>query len=1564
MSRARATALILVNWKGVFFERYLLDRHVTALEGANGAGKTTVMIAAYVVLLPDLTRLKFTNLGETGATAGDRGIWGRLGEQGPSYAALEVELGDGELVLIGVHLERKAAPTLALTPFLLSNLPPHTSTHGFLLQSEGNHDQVPSLAEFQSSAKDAGASLEVFSSSKDYFASLFERGINPLRLSTDEERNKFNDMLRTSMTGGISRTLTSDLRSFLLKQQTGLFDTLSRMRRNLEACRRTRLEVSEARVLEHEINGVYGAGHAMFHTALAASREQARESSVCLEEAVQKHAHELGHFQELETQLSEATLRKQSLTPRVERARETEGAARERQLHVERALAASGRLALIESERAAAWPAAELAREHKANAALVREKAKAERDRAQQTLVRAAAGLASLQAGLEELHRQAHAFRQVREKLRMGRTSLGLFLESDSQGGPFSLSGLLEPEARRQLEALGSLLDELDCPTEPKLSSGVWTERLAEGLARLQQARAELDRARAERQRRAEAAAQLQAEQSEARAALSSIAGAPIESDWAARAREELGRLNELELLGARVSELSLEWQRLTERAERQRELRAEVLALGFDPLPSAAQFVVALAAAESSWREAEQSQREHEASAQKHAEQAAALRAKKQTLEAREQVYRRLASVALRLADHGQAARSSRAELTLQLRSCDEARQILRERAAQLEGERQAMLAAAQACEAAGGSPHADLVRIAERVDGQLLAARYEDLDVDAARRAEAELGPLAQAIVVEDPGAALPLLLAESHEQRDVWLLRAGADLPMAGRDVGSSADAASTPDANAADAGSIVIELGYGLRITRLPSQVSLGRAARERRATSLRADAEQASHDIAELERRQRAEESIRRDLELLQEHWEVWAASDPSDELTQTQTELESSLAARAEAQALTRELRVEVARLAAQLPALRAQVGDHLLLDPPDYAAQARHARELLDRARGAAAELARVQKPRRQLLTLVHSLDVRLPDAAELEAWRRAEPELDAARDRLFAVAEALRVVDTERAAFAWADAERAVEERTELVPDLETQHGRALLSLEQAQAAFEASETAWESATAQTQAATAELSAIEAHLTRARAELASEGVEEPSVDALGQAQRDVERHGSALEQLLLEARGSEAEVALRQERRNEAEKRWRSSTLALESERTRAEPAERQWRELSLAAERAGVLEMEELGHDSLALPMSAQRWIEADGKRQLLGDRLEAARGGAELALTISAIFDAPRLESSAPESKAGSSRGERYLQIWLCVREWLMRRLPTPVAELGEPLLALSRLRADLSQLEGHLERQESDLRGTSGDVARSIDVQLRRAVAQIRRLNQSLEGVSFGSIHGIRVQMERVEKMDQVLRALREGVTQELLFQSNLPIEEALDEIFRRHAGGRTGGQRLVDYREYLDLHVQIQRRAEQGWERVNPSQVSTGEAIGIGAALMMVILAEWERDDHLLRRERGSGSLRFLFLDEANRLSQDNLGVLFDLCQTLDLQLLIAAPEVARAEGNTTYRLVRRVNEDGREEVLVTGRRATLPGESQIISRALEGTPALEEQAPVAQAEQLGLALP
>ena len=162
---------------------------------------------------------------------------------------------------------------------------------------------------------------------------------------------------------------------------------------------------------------------------------------------------------------------------------------------------------------------------------------------------------------------------------------------------------------------------------------------------------------------------------------------------------------------------------------------------------------------------------------------------------------------------------------------------------------------------------------------------------------------------------------------------------------------------------------------------------------------------------------------------------------------------------------------------------------------------------------------------------------------------------------------------------------------------------------------------------------------------------------------------------------------------------------------------------------------------------------------------------------------------------------------------------------------------------------------------------------------------------------FRSIAGVRIRMGRAERSGRVLEALRDGSAQALLFQSSMPIEEALDEIFRRYGAGRGGGQRLLDYREYIELNVQIQRQQSDAWEGASASRLSTGEAIGVGAALMMVILTEWERDANLLRSKRCGGALRFLFLDEANRLSQDNLGTLFELCENLQLQLLVAAPE-------------------------------------------------------------------
>jgi len=379
-------------------------------------------------------------------------------------------------------------------------------------------------------------------------------------------------------------------------------------------------------------------------------------------------------------------------------------------------------------------------------------------------------------------------------------------------------------------------------------------------------------------------------------------------------------------------------------------------------------------------------------------------------------------------------------------------------------------------------------------------------------------------------------------------------------------------------------------------------------------------------------------------------------------------------------------------------------------------------------------------------------------------------------------------------------------------------------------------------------------------------------------------------------------------------------AEKAHLMATAELEEAESQARPDLEGWERLRPLAESSGVFEAPQRARfDQLFGEQNPiALWTEAQNRKTLLIERLQHANSGKEALDTVAGLFSGGE----------GERRGELYLAAWLAIRDWLRRRVPAQIAEVDEPLIALSRLREKLGGLEERLERQERELRGASQDVANHIKVQIRRAQKRITRLNAHLIGVHFGSIRAIRVRRESIERMDQVLRALGEGGgAQQLLFQSDLPIEEALEEIFKRYGGGRTGGEKLLDYREYLRLEVEIQRHDSARWEPASPTRLSTGEAIGVGATLMMVVLTEWEKDATLLRGRRQHGSLRFLFLDEANRLDQANLATIFELCRPLELQLLVAAPEVARAEGCTVFRLVRTRDAEGREEVKVSGRR-------------------------------------
>lgn len=1461
MKRVTAHTLVLVNWKGVFYQRYLLDPRVTALEGTNGAGKTTVMIAAYVVLLPDMSLLRFTNVGEHSATGGDRGLHGRLGEPGsPTYAALDLRIGDERLVA-GVLLERRTEPSVELSPFVITGLAANTPLEEILLDRQ-EHDRVPEAQRLRELAAQAGGKLKVFASAKEYFAELFDRGVTPLRLTSDEERRKYNEMLRTSMMGGISKTLAEGLRGFLLKEESGLADNLKRMRQNLDACRRTRGEVVEARQIEAEISDVYEAGLKLFAAAVHATRERAEESLVRLKEA-RRVASDLQqeHVRVTEDHEAAVLLRDEaraSLEQTTIRAREAERS-------LERLRAANKlhrRIAddeATERTRQSDHTAATAARHHAEQTA---SDARRVLDAARTAHTRAAEGLADFKQGFEELERRAAEHRVVVSRLQQARTGL--------------------PDDNIQPDTVVAILHRCD---ERLHILDVELVELARRLAIADQQRDAFGRIHA---------------------ALARLVHPEPVSHAEAHARAEycLADLREREALAQQKPLLKQQLGEARARQSRQHTVRETTRALLGHATPDSESLRQAHADADEQARNlAEQLQAAHAAATD------AAHRVKTTTTQVVEleriqhrwqDLHRRADDIRTR---HDRPAHT-RGELeTLRLHLQTERDRVHAEHTTRTDL-RDRTAAEARQLEQNGGQFDPALLKARDLVGGELLAGRFDDVSLTEAGEWQARLGPLHTALVVDDVHAAAIRLAGVGDRPETVWLI--GQDAPL---DLESAAHERIGRD--------LLVVAAEGARLTRISEQPTLGRRARQRRIEALRRDVDVLTKECQQLASLEQTLATSQRDVAALMPDAAILERPDPQSELTRQRHELAEATAALSRHTAEVSSMKPMLAAAEQHRGKLLALLPDAHLLNPPDFAEEAARLTARLAEAEAAEQDLRRVAGDRSTLTRGLESLRVIPPSDAELAALRDHQTATIAARDALQHVVSALQFVQAHLAALAWTDAEAALAAKVRLKPALERQLDTARKQLDVADAALRTADSALQTATQQFNATDAALQAITAALAEQRTRLAELDVPDASDAALTTTEAELTELTKRVRELTADERDLAEKAATWAERLRNAESKLSTAKQDVEDKTRAWEPEHAGWESLQREAEAHGLLAatatpaivQEMLDQGSVNL------WNRASQYTTLLAERLRKIRDGAELADRVRQTMSGPGRTSTAA------------LGVWVEVRDWLRRRVPAQIAEVDDPLAALARLREHLERLEHRLTDQEQTLRGETGDVARNIETAIRKAHHQISKLNAELARVRFGSIRSVRIRVDRVDRMDQVLRALKEGPAQELLWQQNLPIEEALDALFQQVGGGKISGHRLLDYREYLGLAVEVQRQASPAWEFANPTRMSTGEAIGVGAALMMVVLTAWERDANLLRASRSLGTLRILFLDEANRLSQDNLAILFDLCQSLELQLLLAAPEVARAEGNTTYRLVRRVDPQGREEVLVSGRK-------------------------------------
>jgi chromosome condensin MukBEF ATPase and DNA-binding subunit MukB len=205
-----------------------------------------------------------------------------------------------------------------------------------------------------------------------------------------------------------------------------------------------------------------------------------------------------------------------------------------------------------------------------------------------------------------------------------------------------------------------------------------------------------------------------------------------------------------------------------------------------------------------------------------------------------------------------------------------------------------------------------------------------------------------------------------------------------------------------------------------------------------------------------------------------------------------------------------------------------------------------------------------------------------------------------------------------------------------------------------------------------------------------------------------------------------------------------------------------------------------------------------------------------------------------------------------------------------------------------------------------LKHTASQIRGSINQERRR----INGFNTKLEKLAFGNVSGARVNPELIPTMERFLFALQ---TQPDLFTERDmtydTIEEFLVAIYKEITRGSLSVEQILDYRTYLNLHVQYRKVTEMTWLPVN---ASTGEAIAVGTAIYIMVFDNWEHRAAAARKS--AKSMRLLMLDETGRLSADTLQALVNMCGDLEVTLIIAAPATPPGIYGTAYRMAIDIN--------------------------------------------------
>lgn len=1464
IERGKFRSLTLVNWNGFFARTFDLDELVTTLSGGNGAGKSTTMAAFVTALIPDLTLLHFRNTTEAGATSGsrDKGLHGKL-RAGVCYSTLDVVNSRHQRVVVGVRLQQVAGRDrkVDIKPFTIQGLPTAVQPTELLTETVGERQaRVLSLQELKERVE------EMEGVQFKQFNSITDYHALMFDLGVLPKR------LRTS----------SDRSKFYRLIEASLYGGIS-----------SAITRSLRDYLLPENGGVRKAFQDM-EAAL-------RENRMTLE-AIRVTQSDRDLFKHL---ISEATSYVAADYMRH---------ANERRIHLDGALVL--RNELLSSRK-------QLAAEQFRHVEMARELA--EQSGAESDLE------TDYQAASDHLNLVQTAMRQQEkiERYEGDLEELTYRLEEQNEVVAEASEQQAENEARAEaaeleVDELKSQLADYQQALDVQQTRAIQYQQALQALERAralcqvpeltaENAEEWLDTFQAREQEATESLLLLEQKLSVADAAHSQfeqayqlvgkIAGEVSRSEAWQTARELLRDWPSQQHQAERVQPLRMRLSELEQRLRSQQD--AERLLQEFCKRHGQTYQPDELDALQQELEE------RLESLSQSVSEAGERRMEMRQELE---QIQQRIKELTAR-APIWLAAQDSLTQLSEQSgeafedgQQVTEYMQQLLERERETTVERDEVASRKREIESQverlsqpSGAEDQRLVTLAERFGGVLLSEIYDDVTIDDAPYFSALYGPSRHAIVVPDLSLVREMLEGLEDCPEDLYLIEG---------DPQSFDDSVFAVEEQEK---AVVVKIAdRQWRYSRYPEVPLFGRAARENRLEVLYAERDSLAERYATLsfdvQKTQRSHQAFSR---FIGSHLAVAFDADPEADiraLNSRRGEIERALNNH---EAQNQQQRQQYDQAKEGISALNRLMPLVSLLNDETLQDRVEEIREEMEEAQDAARY---IQQHGVSLAKLEPMLSVLQSDPEQHEQLQQDYVQAQATQRQAKQQAFALTEVVQRRAHFSYTDSAGMQNADNDLNDKLrqrlehaEAERTRAREQLRQYQTQF----------TQYSQVLASLKSSYDAKrdmLKELSQELVDIGVQaDANAEARARQRRD-ELHAS---------------LSNNRNRRNQLEKQLTFCEAEMDSLQKRLRKLERDYYQLreQVVTAKAGWCAVMRLVKDN-----GVERRLHRRELAYMDGDELRSMSDKALGALRL-AVADNEHLRDVLRLSE-DPKRPERKIQFFIAVYQHLRERIRQDIIRTDDPVEAIEQMEIELGRLTEELTAREQKLAISSKSVANIIRKTIQREQNRIRMLNQGLQAVSFGQVKSVRLNVNVREAHATLLDVLSEQQEQHQdLFNSNrLTFSEALAKLYQRlnpqiDMGQRTPqtiGEELLDYRNYLELEVEVFRGSD-GWLRAESGALSTGEAIGTGMSILVMVVQSWEEESRRLRGKDIS-PCRLLFLDEAARLDAKSIATLFELCDRLEMQLIIAAPENISPEKGTTYKLVRKVFQN-HEHVHVVGLR-------------------------------------